>query len=219
MALPSIALPGTLLGPADKYLPGPGTHIHASQIYASIAGPVVSSKPSPAAPASTSTSKTAKAPKPLPLLSISRPAPADDNALGIIGNSGGGGTTILPEISSEVLGRITRLSPRFASLDILVVNSSVCREPFQGMIRREDVRLTEKDKVKIEESFRVGDLVRGVVISLGDQSNYYVSTGSNEFGVVMARSEAGNTMFPVSWREFGDPRTGGRERRKVAKPF
>ena len=125
----------------------------------------------------------------------------------------------MPEVESVVLARVTRLGPRFANVDILVVGDVVCREGFQGMIRREDIRATEKDKVKIEESFRIGDLVRGVVISLGDQSNYYLSTAQNEYGVVMATSEGGNQMYPVSWKEFRDPKTGKTESRKVAKPF
>jgi len=210
MALPSIALPGQLLGHTDKYLPGPGTHIHDSQIYASIAGPVVSS-PRSSQPSSASKSNLA------PLLSISRPSTSTDP--GILGTGSGGGGTILPEVDSIVLCRITRLGPRFASAEILVVNDTVCREAFQGQIRREDIRATEKDKIRIEESFRVGDLVRGSVISLGDQSNYYISTDRNELGVVMARSEEGRLMFPVSWKEFRDPVTGKGEARKAAKPF
>ncbi|KAH7139157.1 hypothetical protein B0J11DRAFT_516186 [Dendryphion nanum] len=221
MALPSIALPGQLLGPSSKYAPGPGTHLHESQIYASIAGPVTSSKPQ------STKSTTANSPKPtkpanvssaLPLLTILR-APPDPIDPGILGVNSGGGSTVLPEVESTILGRVTRLGPRFASIDILVVDSHVCREGFQGLIRREDIRATEKDKVKVEESFRVGDLVRGVVISLGDQSNYYVSTAENELGVVMAKSEAGKQMYPVSWKEFRDPVTGKLEKRKVAKPF
>lgn len=35
----------------------------------------------------------------------------------------------------------------------------------------------------------------------------------------MAKSEVGNTMFPISWKEFKDPETGLTETRKVAKPF
>lgn len=35
----------------------------------------------------------------------------------------------------------------------------------------------------------------------------------------MASSEVGNTMVPVSWKEFYDPLTGEKESRKVAKPF
>ncbi|KAF1933344.1 uncharacterized protein M421DRAFT_415679 [Didymella exigua CBS 183.55] len=206
MALPSIALPGQLLGTADKYLPGPGTHIHSSSIYASIGGPVTTS-PTP---------KTTAA-KPSPLLSIQRPSPSASP--GVLGTGSGGGGTILPQVNSVVLALITRLGPRFATCEILVIDSIVCRESFQGQIRREDIRATEKDKIVMQDSFRVGDLVRGTVISLGDQSNYYVSTSENEFGVVVARSEEGRLMYPVSWREFRDPVSGKHESRKAAKPF
>ena len=76
----------------------------------------------------------------------------------------------------------------------------------------------------MSESFRVGDVVRGVVISLGDEKNYYVGTAKNEFGVVLARSEAGVRLMPVSWREMreveGEEGAVGRvESRKVAKPI
>ncbi|KAJ9386846.1 hypothetical protein DTO063F5_3504 [Paecilomyces variotii] len=90
---------------------------------------------------------------------------------------------------------------------------------FQALIRKEDVRAVEKDRVVMEEMFRVGDIVRGKVISLGDQSFYYLTTARNDLGIVMARSEAGNMMFPVSWREMRDPITGVGEPRKVARPF
>lgn len=90
---------------------------------------------------------------------------------------------------------------------------------FQALIRKEDVRAVEKDRVVMEEMFRVGDIVRGKVISLGDQSFYYLTTARNDLGTVMARSEAGNMMFPVSWREMRDPITGVGEPRKVARPF
>lgn len=60
---------------------------------------------------------------------------------------------------------------------------------------------------------------RGIQVSLGDQSNYYLSTAKNELGVIMAKSEAGNSMYPISWKEFRDPVTGLVESRKVAKPF
>ena len=140
----------------------------------------------------------------------------------------------------------------------------VCGDEWQAVVRKEDVRATEKEKVVCGEGFRAGDVVRGVVvsafltlrgfrsglytrkqchedlmllfkdpedawqgflwltvlqISLGDQSNYYLSTARNELGVIMAKSEAGNTMVPISWKEFRDPITGERESRKVAKPF
>lgn len=121
-----------------------------------------------------------------------------------------------------MLARVTRLGARFASIEILVTADIVCDMPFAGMIRREDIRATEKDKVKVEESFRPGDVIRGEVISLGDQSGYYVSTARNELGVVISwGGEEGDLRMlePVSWREVRDPVTGVRESRKVAKPF
>ncbi|KAK2748866.1 exosome 3'-_5 exonuclease subunit ski4 (Csl4) [Onygenales sp. PD_40] len=94
---------------------------------------------------------------------------------------------------------------------------------FQALIRREDVRAVEKDRVVMDEMFRVGDIVRCVVVSLGDQGFYYCSTARNELGVVMARSEGGEVLVPVSWREMAEGGRGGglgkRELRKVARPF
>lgn len=68
-------------------------------------------------------------------------------------------------------------------------------------------------RIKVEENANTRQ------ISLGDQSSYYLSTASNNLGVIMATSEAGNTMYPVSWKEYKDPETGLSEPRKVAKPF
>jgi len=207
MALPTLALPGTLLGPASKYAPGPGTHIHDSSVYASIAGTVASTPSS-----SPTTTKH-------PLLSISLPGSA----------SASSSANILPSVDTQVLARITRLGARFAAAEILVIapasattissDSTVCSTPFAAQIRREDIRATEKDKVTVQDSFRVGDVIRAVVISLGDQGGYYLSTAKNELGVVVARGEDGEVLVPVSWREVRDLRTGRGEARKVAKPF
>ena len=41
--------------------------------------------------------------------------------------------------------------------------------------------------------------------------------GENELGVVIARSEAGVPMVPVSWTEMQCPETYVKEPRKVAK--
>ena len=47
-------------------------------------------------------------------------------------------------------------------------------EEFTGVIRVQDVRATEKDKVKIADCFRGGDVVRGLVVcptSLGEPTS------------------------------------------------
>lgn len=44
-------------------------------------------------------------------------------------------------------------------------------EEFIGVIRVQDVRATEKDRVKIADCFRGGDVVKGLVVS-----SYYQAT-------------------------------------------
>ena len=41
----------------------------------------------------------------------------------------------------------------------------VCGDEWQAVVRKEDVRATEKEKVVCGDGFRVGDVVRGVVVS------------------------------------------------------
>lgn len=191
MANPSIGLTGQVLGPAASNNVGDGTHIYNSNLCASIAGQITTT------PSISRSSRT-------PTLSIGRTT-----------------GSLLPEVGTSVLGRITRTRPNQATLSILALGASgesVLKEPLPGLIRQQDIRATEIDKVKVTESFRVGDVVRARVISLGDERSYYLSTARNELGVVMATSEAGNVMVPVSWREFEDSVTGTRESRKVAKP-
>lgn len=186
-----MALPGELLGPTTAHSVGQGTHIEGSNLYASIAGPLLSTPPS---------RKDTK----LPTSSIVR-------------RNG----SLLPEVSTIVIGKITRTNPRQATLSIFALGSngaSTLNEPLPGLIRQQDIRATEIDKVKVTESFRVGDVVRAVVISLGDERSYYLSTAKNELGVVMAWSQWGNAMVPVNWKEFVDEEMGSRETRKVAKP-
>lgn len=119
-----------------------------------------------------------------------------------------------------MLCRVTRTNPRQANVAIFALDVSTggkggaggegggleegsmatttpipTGDTFPGVIRVQDVRATEKDKVKIASSFKPGDIVRAAVISLGDQSNYYLSTGRNELGVVVARSGKFRVVF------------------------
>ncbi|XP_030636342.1 exosome complex component CSL4 isoform X4 [Chanos chanos] len=80
------------------------------------------------------------------------------------------------------------------------------------------LRKNEGEEVETYKSFRPGDIVLAKVISLGDvQSNYLLTTAENELGVVVAHSEAGVQMVPISWCEMQCPRTHAKEFRKVAR--
>jgi exosome complex component CSL4 len=63
--------------------------------------------------------------------------------------------------------------PRQAIVTIQQVGETVLQTEWQGVIRVQDVRATEKDKVKIHESFKPGDIVRAQVVR--NTNNYIVS--------------------------------------------
>ncbi|KAI5966440.1 CSL4 [Candida pseudojiufengensis] len=94
-------------------------------------------------------------------------------------------------------------------------------ENFKGIIRSQDIRSTERDKIIIGECFKPGDILRASILSLGDGNNYYLTTARNDLGVVFAKSEggAGSLMYPVDWQNMIDLETGLIEKRKNANPF
>lgn len=75
--------------------------------------------------------------------------------------------------------------PKQANVAILVVGETVLDGEWQGLIRVQDVRATEKDKVKVFESFRPGDIVRAVVVSF----ECFDGNGMGTDGVVRFRWE------------------------------
>lgn len=222
-----LIVPGQHLGAASQYLPGPGTHLTDGQVFASLLGHVQIVKSAAAASNDKSTAAPHAGPaKRLTRIVVPTAASAAADAavdrrptITVSRSALAEGGEVLPDVGNTVLCRVTRITQKQAVVAILVVGETVLDTEWQGLIRTQDVRATEKDRVKIYESFRPGDIVRAQVISLGDQANYYLSTASNALGVVMATSETGSPMYPVSWKEYIDPETGVSEPRKVAKPF
>jgi exosome complex component CSL4 len=123
----------------------------------------------------------------------------------------------LPEVGDRITGRITRINPRVAKVEILCVGTSVLTSPVSGVVRARDVRALDVDDIKMRDFFRPGDIVYAQVISLGDARSYYLSTAQNELGVLIAKSAAGYHMVPVAWDQMECPITHVKEKRKVAK--
>ncbi|XP_059755090.1 exosome complex component CSL4 isoform X2 [Balaenoptera ricei] len=94
------------------------------------------------------------------------------------------------------------------------------RTLFEELSARKMSELLKKTRLLVEiyKSFHPGDIVLAKVISLGDaQSNYLLTTAENELGVVVAHSESGVQMVPISWCEMQCPKTHTKEFRKVAR--
>lgn len=204
----SLVVPGQVLASRTTHKPGPGTHVYQNDILASIIG--------------SSVTEPARGKSGMPTISVPR-----YNTLSAARADAATGT--LPRVGSIVLGRVTRVQQRQLTVSILIVDpapsdlisyTQITNDDlqFQAVLRKEDIRTHEKDKVVVNDMYRVGDIIRATVISLGDERNYYISTAGNEFGVVVGTSEIGNAMVPTSWKEMKDVVTGKGESRKVAKP-
>ena len=83
-------------------------------------------------------------------------------------------------VGDKVLCRVIRINAYQAYVDILTVGDQVLQYIAKGLIRREDIRSKEVDQVIVRDFFRGGDIVRAVVISLGDSKHYFLSTSSVE---------------------------------------
>ncbi|KAG6647408.1 hypothetical protein I3843_07G075500 [Carya illinoinensis] len=186
-----VVTPGEVLGKASDVRAGRGAYLapHNNLVYASLTGFRRALSPSP------------DSPDQRPTVEIT-----DHKAHGAV-----------PEPGSIVIARVTKVMAKMASADIMCVGPKSVREKFSGIIRQQDVRATEIDKVDMHLSFRPGDIVKAIVLSLGDARAYYLSTAKNELGVVSAESTAGATMVPISWTEMQCPLTAQIEHRKVAK--
>lgn len=108
-----------------------------------------------------------------------------------------------------------------ASTYSVAQTSSDFGDPFRGILRSQDVRSTERDRVKMLDCFKPGDIVRAQVLSLGDGNNYYLTTARKDLGVVFARASNGhgNLMYAIDWQHMISISTGATEKRKCAKPF
>ena len=125
------------------------------------------------------------------------------------------------EIGSTIVGRVTKITPRLAHVDIICIGETPLKDPCPGLLRREDVRPVDQQQseaIEMHRCVRPGDVLLAKVLSPGDSRAYYLSTTANQHGVVIARSAEGATMRPVSWCEMECPVSHVREKRKVAKP-
>lgn len=197
----TVAVPGQVLATASGHIAGPGTHIFEENIIASIAGPVENIA---------AASKKGKPTISVPRHALQAPLPAVNSIIF---------ARVIRVQARQLIVSILPIAPGSPSSSLLAYTSMTNDDlQYQATLRREDVRAFEKDKIIMNDMFRVGDIIRASVISLGDERTYYISTAGNEYGVVVARSDAGNPMVPTSWKEMRDVVTGKSEPRKVAKP-
>jgi len=187
--------PGDIIGNTENYDLGIGTYVKDGLLRACLTGKLI-------------------------FENISSSGKQRANVISIYGQSAH--ETVI-DVGYTVLVRILRINNNQAFVEIICVGDNYFPQKSQnpkGIIRREDVRLTEIDKLIMHECFRPGDIVRAIIISLGDSKQYFLSTADPTQGVVWAKSQnSGKLMTALSWKEMEDPGTKIKELRKVAKPL
>ncbi|XP_069695771.1 exosome complex component CSL4 isoform X1 [Periplaneta americana] len=125
--------------------------------------------------------------------------------------------SIVPAPGDIVTAKVTIVNQRFCKCVIKCISDTVLTRPYRAVLRKEDVRATEKDRVEMIKCFRPGDIILARVLPMTEVHTYQLTTAENELGVVIAHSESGAAMVPISWTEMQCPKTYVKEPRKVAK--
>lgn len=131
-----------------------------------------------------------------------------------------GSKTVVPVVGDVVTAKITIINQRFAKCVIICIGKTCLNRPYRGILRKEDVRATEKDKVEMYKCFRPGDIILARVLPQVELNTYCLTTAENELGVAVAMStkcSEPTPMIPVGWTEMQCPVTLVKELRKVAK--
>lgn len=75
-----------------------------------------------------------------------------------------GNQTIVPIAGDIVTAKVTVLNQRIAKCLITCVGDVTLNRTYRGLLRKEDVRSTEKDRVDMYKSFRPGDVILARVV-------------------------------------------------------
>ena len=136
-----------------------------------------------------------------------------------------GNKTILPAVGDVVTARVEVVNQRFAKCSIICIGDTLLNRPLRAILRKEDVRATDVDRVEIYKNYRPNDIILAKVIPQIEIHTYSLTTAENELGVVIATARGLSTlssrntvdMVPISWSEMQCPATLTKEPRKVAK--
>ncbi len=97
----------------------------------------------------------------------------------------------IPLMGSIVTCRVININANQVKCSIHCIEDHVLKQPFKALLRKEDIREYEKDKIEIWKCFRPSDIILAKVIGIGENHNFLLTTAQNELGVVVALNESG----------------------------
>eukprot|EP00834_Sanchytrium_tribonematis_P008981 NODE_1335_length_1300_cov_0.716903.p1 type:complete len:181 gc:universal NODE_1335_length_1300_cov_0.716903:799-257(-) len=142
----------------------------------------------------------------------------EDNGTSNVVNEG----LAIPLLNDIIIGKCIFMTRKTAHIEIVLVERNIGNEvlkipifeEYKGILRHVDVQEFERDSVVMQEKLRLGDIVRGCVISYGDNA-VYLSTAHKYLGVLHAMKN-GQIMSVINQEQVQCPITGEIESRKLA---
>mmetsp|Transcript_18817 Transcript_18817/g.21257 ORF Transcript_18817/g.21257 Transcript_18817/m.21257 type:complete len:192 (+) Transcript_18817:80-655(+) len=187
-----IGLPGKFLGTLEQYVPKAGTYVMGDKIYSSLAGKIEIKEETEGEQKKTTI-------KVIPKQNRS--------------------SSVVPSVGDLVIARVARIMNDRINVNILCINDVPLKQQFTGVVKLQEIRRYDTDKIVTENCFLPGDIIKAEVISMGDSRSFFLSTAQNHLGVMFARhQESRELMVPVNWETMKCPVTNLEESRKVAKP-
>ena len=122
----------------------------------------------------------------------------------------------MPVVGDIILGQVTRVTTNLVVVDIVSAGGRTLSTTFRGQVRLSDILGPDHPPPDLLDCFRLGDVLRAQVVSLGDARSYFLSTAGPSLGVLSASSAAGSIMVPLDPSSMVCPLTQTVELRKVA---
>jgi exosome complex component CSL4 len=107
----------------------------------------------------------------------------------------------LPTIDSIVTCRVLFVNNLQAKCQINCVNEHLLNLPFKAILRKEDVRAEDRDRVEMHNSFRPRDIILARVFGMSD-TGYLLSTAEDSLGVVLAYNQNRTFLSFLKQKEF-----------------
>lgn len=63
-----------------------------------------------------------------------------------------------------ITAKVLQVNQRFAKVSVICIGEHILERNYRGILRKEDVRATEKDRVEMYKSFRPGDIILARVV-------------------------------------------------------
>lgn len=129
---------------------------------------------------------------------------------------GNGKQIVSINLGDIVVGKVTKLEPHFAVIQVLSVNERNLTHKIEAMLKKEHAGYVSLDKFKMTDIVTPGDIVVAKVKSLSESKKILVGIESSELGVIISRGPTGELLIPISDEKMLEQSTNTKFRKKVA---